>query len=161
MYCTYCGSKKCAEGTRLCIMSPQAMNLIVRFLEEVFFETSRFNKSYTFIPNEEWDLWALKNNVPTQIELLELYPEEDLFSLLFLALEDAKLSPELTSFFKEQVNFDESETFSEFFDGVNVNTDKLKPLTREDVLRYNGKKIKNLPRPAFISSLTLRKVDYE
>ncbi len=154
MYCTYCGSKVCAEGTRLCIMSPQARNLIVSFLESNFVESSVFNKSYVFVPTDLWDEWASKHNIPSQEELLFMYPDEDLHSLLFLILDEVELSPELRSFFNEPVDFDESEMFSEFSNRVVFDTSRLRNLTREDVLRYTGRKVKNLPKTVYVNDIS-------
>ncbi len=154
MYCTYCGSRRCAEGTRLCVMSPQALNLIVGFLETNFVESSIFNKSYAFVPDEEWDSWASSHNLPTQEELLSLYPEEDLLSLLTMILDGVKLSPELRSFYTEPFDFEEIEMFSEFSKKVVVDTSSLRNLTREDVLRYTGKKVKNLPSVVYVNDIS-------
>lgn len=155
MYCTYCGSKSCAKGTRLCVMSPQARNLIIDFLEATFVESSHFNKSYTFVPTEEWDSWAISHNLPTQEELLSLYPEEDLHSLLYLVLDEVEISPELRSFFHEPVFTDETEMFSEFSNKVLIDVSGLRRLTKDEVVKYTGRKVKNIPRPTYVESLNL------
>ena len=149
MYCTDCGSKLCKEWGKNCIFSKEALPVIVQMLEAQFFEYSIFNKSYSFVPFDTWDEWADSNNFPTQDELMFLYPEEDLENLLFMVLQDAELSPELRSFYHHPFDAEDIEiqTFSEFsqswrFDG--------KSLTLDDIMLYNKKPVKNLPRPDYV-----------
>lgn len=156
MYCTFCGSKQCRG---VCIFSDVGKTKIVEMLERVFLEYSTFNKSYVFVPFDTWDNWAIENDMPTQSELKILYPDEDLESLLFMVLEDIELSPELRSYYSEPFDAEqiEAEGFSEFNENFIFDA---KPLTREDVLRYNKQPVNKLPRPNYVK-LNIERINNE
>lgn len=149
MYCTDCGSKLCKEWGKRCIFSSDSVADIVSMLEEQFLENSIFNKSYSFVPFDTWDVWANSNNFPTQDELMFLYPGEDLEGLLFLVLQDVDLSPELRSFYHEPFDAEELEiqSFSEFSQSWHFEGN---PLTLETLMLYNKKSVKTLPRPDYV-----------
>ena len=156
MYCTFCGSKQCRG---VCIFSDTGKKMIVEMLERAFLGHSTFNKSYIFVPFDTWDGWAIEHDMPTQADLKILYPEEDLESLLFMVLEDVELSPELRSYYSEPFDAEaiEAEGFSEFNENF---TFDAKPLTRDDVVRYNKQPVKNLPRPNYVN-LNVERIDNE
>lgn len=149
MYCTDCGSALCKEWGKLCILSEAGKALILDMLESQFIDNSFFNKYYSFVPTETWDDWALNVGLPTQDELMLLYPGEDLESLLYLVLEDMELSPELRSFYHEPFDAEplEAEAFSEFNENW---TFEGKHLTKEELMRYNKKPVRALPRPDYV-----------
>lgn len=149
MYCSDCGSKLCKESGKPCILSTGARYLILSWLEQQFLEKSVFNKSYNFVPFDDWDAWASQVNLPTLEELGVLYPDEDLESLLFMVLDGLDLSPELRSYFTEPFDAEqiEAEGFTEFrqFEVFNG-----KSLTKEWLLKYNKKPVNTLPRPVYV-----------
>ena len=156
-YCEYCGSKACKSSGLWCIMSPQALNVVVPFLLRNFSENSVFNKSYSFVPWDVWDKWAVEHGLPTQDGIKSLYEGEDLESMLYLALEDAQLPPELASYFQDPVDFEEEESamFSEFSTPVYFDTSSGVNLTRDWIMRYNKRKIEKLPRPVYVNEMIL------
>jgi len=143
MYCTFCGSKQCRG---VCIFSDTGKKMIVEMLERAFLEHSTFNKSYIFVPFDTWDGWAIENDMPTQGDLKAMYPDEDLESLLFMVVEGQELSPELMSYYCEPFDAEPLEVvgFSEFTERPNFSG---KSLTREELMGYNKKPVKVLPRP--------------
>lgn len=159
MYCTDCGSKLCKESGKPCILSTGARYLILSWLEQQFLEKSVFNKSYNFVPFDDWDTWASQVNLPTLEELKVLYPEEDLESLLFMVLDGLELSPELRSYYSEPFDAEqiEAQGFSEFNENFVFDA---KSLTREDVMRYNKQPVKNIPRPNYVN-LNIERINNE
>jgi len=109
------------------------------------------------VPFESWDKWATANNLPTIENLNDLYPEEDLESILFLALDGntQKLSPELRSYYTEQseADYEESLAFSEFRTFFTI--EGLVNLTEEDVMRYNQKELSKVPKPISVDFLRM------
>lgn len=156
-YCEYCGSRVCKSSGLWCIVSPQALNVVVPFLLENFSNNSIFNKSYSFVPWDTWDKWAIEHGLPTQVQLSALYPEEDLESLLYMAFDGVSLPPELSSYFHEPVDTEseEADGFSEFSTKVFVDTSGSENLTRDWIMRYNKRKIDRLPRPDYVNEIIL------
>lgn len=157
MYCNYCGSKQCLSSNLGCIFSTQSLKILIPFLENNFNNKSYFNKYYSMVPFESWDKWATANNLPTIENLNDLYPKEDLESILFLALDGntQKLSPELRSYYTEQseADYEESLAFSEFRTFFTI--EGLVNLTKEDVMRYNQKELSKVPKPISVDFLRM------
>jgi hypothetical protein len=160
MYCNYCGSKKCFYSELGCIFSLQTLKILVPFLEKNFINKSRFNKIYSMVPLESWDKWAIANNLPTIEILRELYPEEDLESILFLVLDGNtnRLSPELRSYYTEQseVEYEESLAFSEFRTFFTING--LTALTKDYIMNFNLEELNKIPRPIELDCLKMEVV---
>ena len=156
-YCEFCGSKDCKSSGLECIMSPKTLDVLIPFLMQNYFNNSVFNKSYSFVPFESWDSWANENDLPTQDALLALYPEEDLESLLYMALDGASLPPELESYYHDPMSTDEHEAslFSEFSTPVAFETKGGVNLTREWLMRYNKRRLEKIPNPRYVTEIIL------